>query len=720
MLERKIYELEWAGKKLILETGALAPLANAAVKVQYGDTVVLATAVMGEVNPDLDYFPLLVDYKENLYAAGKISGSRFMKREGKPTDEAVLTGRIVDRSIRPLFDLKFKREVQVVLNVFSMDEENDPDVPSLIAASAALTISDIPWNGPIAGASVAVTKEGQLILNPSFAEKAESSIHILAATNGQEIVMLEGAGRQASEEKTAEAIQFALANTKAVVDLIKKMQTEIGKAKQPLAKKELTPEEQAVATKSRQFAASRIQEMFGFKDKIARSQKEEALMKELTEGLEEEQAELAKQIWAEVYAEAFRKLALEKDQRVDQRAFDQIRDLALEVDILPRTHGSALFQRGETQILSIVTLGAPGQEQVLDQMELSGTKRYMHHYNFLGFCVGEVGPLRSPSRREIGHGALAEKAVEPMIPPKEKFPYTIRVVSEVLSSNGSSSQGSICGSTLALMAAGVPIENPVAGIAIGLVTSADGKKWKLLTDIQGIEDHEGDMDFKIAGTTQGITAMQMDIKLGGINMEIVRAALTAGLEARTKILAEMTRVISGPRTELSKYAPRIEILQINPDKIRELIGPGGKVINEIIDATGVNIDIEDDGKVFVTSTDAAAMQEAIKLIQGITKEITIGEIYEGKVTQIIKDRNQPNKEIGAIVQLTPNQDGMVHISAVANERINKVSDVLKVGDVIKVKVMGVDKEKGRVELSRKVLLNKSFAQPETDQNPTKE
>lgn len=713
MFERKIYDQEWGGRKLIIETGCLAPLTNGSVKVQYGDTVVLATAVISKnERAGIDYFPLMVDYKENLYAAGKISGSRFMKREGRPTDEAILTGRLVDRSLRPLFDENLRRDVQVVLNVFSLDENNDPDVPSLIAASAALMISDIPWNGPLAGASVALV-EDKLILNPTYAEKEAALFEILVANTGKEIVMIEAEGKEAKEDQTFAAVKFALENTQPVIDLLLKIQAELGKTKQAIPETVLSPEALALQEKVNAYCQEHINELFGITDKNLRQNTEaafqEALKKLIPEG-QEDLAGIVTKTFNKAYTKAFRDLALVGGKRVDNRAFDEIRPLGAEIDLLPRTHGSALFQRGETQVLSVVTLGAPGMEQVMDQMEISGTKRYMHHYNFLAFSVGEVSPLRSPGRREIGHGALAEKALEKMIPEKEVFPYTVRVVSEVLASNGSSSQASICGSTLSLMAAGVPIKAPVAGIAIGLVTSEDKSTHRILTDIQGIEDHEGDMDFKIAGTKDGITAIQLDIKLGGISLQVVEEALAAGLKARLQILDLIHGVIAEPRKELSPLAPRIEKMQIDPDKIREVIGPGGKVINEIIAATGAAIDIEDDGTIYITSADAEKLKETIEWIKGIVKEVTVGEIYEGPITQIIKDRNNPNKEIGAIVELTKNQDGMIHISEVAPERINKVSDVLKVGDIVKVKVMGVDKEKGRIELSRKVLL------PASDRN----
>ena len=710
MNEPKKFELDWAGKKLIVETGQIANLANGSVKVQYGDTVILATVCMSsEPRPDVTYFPLSVEYRENMYAAGKISGSRFVKREGRPSDTAILTARIVDRSIRPLFDERLRNDIQVVINVLSLDEDNDPDVPGLIGAVCALNISDIPFNDPIACAAVSITEEGEFILNPTFKEKEESKSNLFVSNNGEELVMLETDAKEANEDQTYKAIEHAVENTKTVLDFLSKIKKEIGKEKQAILDQKYEEDEAAkrkkVEEQVKEFAAEAFPRMHGMKDKQERRAMEHKLKEELRLLIPKEEEPYSFEVFGNMLEDECRRVVLEEGFRIDGRDADEIRPLGAMVGVLPRTHGSALFQRGETQALSIVTLGPPSDEQLLDGMQGESTKRYMHHYNFPGFSVGECAPFRGAGRREIGHGALAEKALEPMIPSKEDFPYTIRVVSEVMASNGSSSQASACGSTLALMDAGVPIKKPVAGIAIGLVTSEDKKDFTILTDIQGVEDHAGDMDFKVAGTEDGITAIQLDIKLGGISMEVVKQTLEVAKNARLKILAEIKKAITEPRAELSKYAPRIEKMQIDPEKIRDVIGPGGKVINEIIDLTGAAIDIEDDGLVYITSEDGEGMKKAKQMIGDITKEIEPGEIYEGEVVKIIQDRNTGG-DIGAIVQLTPNHDGMVHVSQVAFERVEKIEKYFKVGDTIKVKVVGVDKEKGRIELSRKELLEK--------------
>lgn len=708
MHDTKTFPLEWGGRSLTFETGKLAQLTNGAVRVQYGDTVVLATVVMSSGTRDgIDYFPLMVDYQENMYAAGKIKGSRFIKREGRPSDQAVLNARITDRSLRPLFDYRIRNDIQVVINVLSIDNENDPAFLGLLAASAAVTLSDIPWDGPIAGLSVAYV-EGEYILNPTPEQRKAAQMYMLLAVKDEQIVMIEAEGNQVSEDITMGGFEFALEQGKPVIELIRQMQKEVGREKVEAKVAVLSEEEQAmhdaVETKAKAFLDEHMASLFGIRKKMERMQKEEETQAKLVELFEtpEEQA-VAKKVYEEHYEEAFRTLMLEKEIRVDGRALDEVRELYSEVDILPRTHGSAIFQRGETQILSIVTLGSPGDAQTIDGMEPEYTKRYMHHYNFPPFSVGDVKPLRGPSRRDIGHGALAEKALEPVIPSKEEFPYTIRVVSEVLMSNGSSSQGSACGSSMALMAAGVPIKKPVAGIAMGLVTTEDRKTYKVLTDIQGIEDHSGDMDFKVAGTDEGVTAIQLDIKLGGITLDICRDTLAQAKKARLGILEVMKGAIAETRTEMSKYAPRIETITIDPEKIGEIIGPGGKVINEIIDETGVQIDIEEDGSVFITATDGEGMSKAKEWIQNIVREIEVGQEFEGTVSQIIKDRNS-GTEIGAIVDLGGGKDGMIHISNVCHGRIATVSAVLKEGDKVKVKVVEVDKERGRIGLSRKDLI----------------
>lgn len=709
----KTYSMEWGGKTLKIEMGKLAGLANASALVQYGESSVLVTAVMGGQRPGMSYFPLLVDYKENWYAAGKISGSRWVKREGRPTDEAVLTGRLIDRSIRPLFDDSIRIDVQVVATVLSFDMENDLDVPSVIGAACALMVSDIPWAGPLAAVNVGM-KAGEWIVNPTNAQRLDNDYNVLVSGRLDKVVMIEADGKEVADEIVVEGIERAIKELRPVIELLQKIQTEIGKEKTVIAKPQPTAEEEAkrqeVTAKATAFVQSKLASLFGIRGKTERLHAENAVKAELFAQFEADDSGIASEVYEKLYEAEFRRQVLEKEVRVDGRGMDEVRPLAIEIDVLPRTHGSAIFQRGETQVLSLLTLGAPGDEQWIDQMKKEGKKRFMHHYNFPGFSVGEVTPNRGASRRDIGHGALAEKALEPVVPSREDFPYTVRIVSEVLGSNGSSSQASACASSLAMMAAGVPITAPVAGIAMGLVTAEDGKSYKVLTDIQGVEDHSGEMDFKVAGTRKGITAIQLDIKSAGISMSVVRDAITGARTAREKILDAMAQVIAEPRKELSTYAPRITTLKIDQDKIRDLIGPGGKMINSIIDEFGVSIDIEDDGTVLVTSEKAESMQQALDKIKGVTRVIAEGEILEGPIAQIMKDRNT-GKEIGAIVSLGGSQDGMIHISAVCNGRIRNVSDVLHEGDIVKVKVMGVDKERGRIELSRKALLDPSQPDP---------
>lgn len=715
------FQVEWGGRTLSIETGKLAGLANGSARVQYGDTVVLATVTMsGDVREGIDYFPLMVDYEENLFAAGKIKGSRFVKREGRPSDQAVLNARITDRSLRPLFDERIRNDVQVVLNVMSFDQVNDPDYVALIAASAALSISDIPWDGPVAGLTIGYVN-GEYVLNPTQEQRDEAELNLMMAVKEDQIVMIEADGRETSEDITFGGFQFGVEQGKPVVELIRQMQEKIGKEKIQATVAELTEEEQKlhdeVEAKAKAYMDENIESLFGIRSKLERAAKEVEVKEALLKMFEtDEEKAIAGKVYDEHYEDAFRSLMLEKEIRVDGRALDEIRELYAEVDLLPRTHGSALFQRGETQVLSTITLGSPGDAQIIDDLEPEYTKRYMHHYKFPPFSVGEVRPLRGPSRRDIGHGMLAEKALEPVIPPKEDFPYTIRVVSDVLMSNGSSSQASACGSTLSLMAAGVPIKRPVAGIAMGLVMTGDQKTYKILTDIQGVEDHSGDMDFKVAGTTEGITAIQLDIKLGGITLDICRDTLERAKKARLQILEVMAKAIAEPRAELSQYAPRIETMMIDPEKIGDVIGPGGKVINAIIEETDVQIDIEDDGQVFITSTSGEGMEKAMQMIKDIVREIEVGEEYEGKVLQIMKDR-MSGKEIGAIVDLGGGKDGMIHISNVCNKRINLVSDVLKEGDMVKVKVVEVDKEKGRIGLSRKDMIPAGAPDPVCDAAP---
>jgi len=718
----KKFELEVAGRTLQVEIGKLALQANGSCTVRYGDTVVLATAVAShEPREGIDYFPLMVDYEEKLYAAGKIKGSRFIKREGRATDDAILTARLIDRSIRPLFKESERNDVQVVVTALSYDGVNDPDFPAMIATSIALGISPIIWGGPIAGVRLGLIND-EWVINPTVEAKQKSSLDLFVSGSTDKVVMIEAGSQEVPEDKMYEAIEFAGKQIRKMVTFIEEVIKQAGSPKMiSEIDEESEQERRMISEKVDQVLAGHDLADCFHADKSKTKQAIEEIKSKVDEVLKADN-EVSKDMRAMGVAmidsaleKAFKSMVLDKGKRPDGRAFDEIRNLSAEVSILPRVHGSGLFSRGETQVLTIVTLGAPGDEQTLDTMEESGTKRYMHHYNFPGFSVGEVKPLRGPGRREIGHGALAEKALEPVIPAKDVFPYTIRVVSEVLGSNGSSSQASVCGSTLSLMDAGVPIKAPVAGIAMGLVVDNDlnPSKYQILTDIQGIEDHSGHMDFKIAGTKAGITAIQLDIKLGGISLGIVKETLTAARQARMKILEVMTQAIAEPRAELSPYAPRITVMHIDPDKIRDVIGSGGKVINEIIDKCNVQIDIEQDGTVMITSTDAEGSVRAKQWIENIVKELEVGEIYEGKVTSIIKDRNS-GSEIGAIVEVLPGKDGMVHISEVSYTRIPKISDVVKIGDSVKVKVLSVDKENNRVGLSIKALLPRPEGLPEND------
>jgi len=705
------FETEIAGRTLQIETGKLAGQAGGACTVQYGETVVLATTCASDkAKEGTDFFPLTVDYEEKFYAAGKIKGSRWIKREGRPSEEAILTARLIDRSIRPLFPETERREVQVTITVLSWDQQNDPDIPALIAGSCALAMSPMPWNGPVAGAKVGRVA-GQWVLNPTYEAMQTSDLELIVVGTDNEAVMIEAGANEVSEQDISEAIAFGHKHIKTAIALINDVVKKVGKPKFE-TKVELSDEEKTahekVVNKVRTFMGSKDLTKVFNKDKKETWDNIDALKEELNQLLKEDneinKEERAKgvNILNQHIDEAARDLTL-AGTRVDGRKYDEVRPLDVQVGLLPRTHGSALFTRGETQALSIVTLGSPGAEQYLENMEDDGIskKRYMHHYNFPGYSVGEVRRAGSPGRREIGHGALAEKAIVPMLPSKEEFPYTIRVVSEIMSSNGSSSQASICGSSLSLMDAGVPIKKAVAGIAMGLVTNPkDDSDYRILTDIQGFEDHAGDMDFKVAGTVDGITAIQLDIKLDGVNLKVLTEALDKAKNARLHIIETMNKVIAEPRAEMSPYAPRIEILHIDPDQIRDVIGAGGKIINSIIEKTGAEIDIEQDGTVMITASDKEGGQKALEMIKSITRKIKVGEEFEGEVIQIMTDRNRGN-EIGAIVQLTENKDGMVHISNLANEHVAKVSDVVKVGEKIKVRVVEVDEEKGRIGLSHK-------------------
>jgi polyribonucleotide nucleotidyltransferase len=691
-MEVRRFERPVNGGQLIIETGKLAAQANGSVTVQYGGTVVLATATMNDgMREGVDFFPLMVDYEERLYAAGKIKGSRFVKREGRPTDEAILSGRIVDRTIRPLFNGRMRNDVQVVLTILSVDQENDPDVISVIGASAALAISDIPWDGPVGAIRVAKV-EGQLILNPTYEQREKSSFELFLTGKDGKINMIEAGAKEVPEGEIIEAMRFGQQYIEDLCVFQKEIIAQIGKPKKPAQLMQAPAETEE---KMRQFVTGKIEPAVLEKDKLTRNANMGALKKSLLDHVRaeigEEYLEIAKLVLDEEIDDFVHQVAIQKDLRADGRRMDEVRPLSCEVGVLPRTHGSGLFNRGETQALTVLTLGAPGDEQIIDGMKEETTKRFMHHYSFPPFSVGEVKPMRGPGRREIGHGALAEKAIEPLIPAKEQFPYTIRLVSEVLGSNGSSSQASICGSSLALMDGGVPIPRPAAGIAMGLMSDKDGN-YKVLTDIQGPEDHYGDMDFKIAGTEIGITAIQMDVKIGGISLQILEEAIGKAREARIHILGVMNGIIAAPRSEMSQYAPRITSFKINPDKIRDVIGPGGKIINAIIADTGVTIDIEDDGMVLITSKNADAAGKAAAWIKNIVREVAPGEIFQGKVVKIMN--------FGAFVEILPGQEGLVHISELAPTRVEKVEDVVKPGDIIAVKVKNID-EQGRINLTHK-------------------
>jgi polyribonucleotide nucleotidyltransferase len=702
----KVFSCEWLGRTLTIKTGKLAQQANAAVTVQYGDTVVFGTVTQAkEGRVGIDFFPLMVDFEERLYAAGMIKGSRWIKREGRPSEEAILTGRMIDRSIRPLFADQSRKDVQVVLAVLSVDQENDYDIIGLVAASAALSISGLDWHGPISGIRVGRV-EGKLVFNPTYAERANSDMDIIVAGTPERVLMIEAGAKEISEIDALEAILAGQKELKAPLELIKKMQQEIEIVKKPEKEKRIS----ATETEAEQETEKMLEQAEAWLkkntkdilfDKIYHTKgQRKAAVETITTKFDDylfelgvaddKRGKIVKKLVKEAVEREISKGMLEEDKRVDGRRFDQIRELSAEVALLPRTHGTGLFSRGETQVLSIATLGAPGLEQSLEGVEGVGTKRYMHHYNFPPYSVGETKPMMSPSRRDIGHGALAEKALQPVLPEREEFPYTIRVVSETLSSNGSSSMASVCGSSLALMDAGVPIKKPVAGIAIGLASNADMSKWKVLTDLQDLEDGTGGMDFKIAGTVDGITAIQLDTKTIGLDKEIMEQALKQGYGARQEILKVMAGAIQAPRPELSPYAPRITSFHINPDKIREVIGPGGKVINEIIAATGVSIDIEDDGLVMICGTDAEKAKQAVDWVKNIVREFEVGEVFAGKVVRML--------DFGVFVELTPGNDGMVHVSQLAPYRVGSPADFVSIGDMVTVKVKEID-EKGRVNLT---------------------
>jgi polyribonucleotide nucleotidyltransferase len=686
------YSMELAGRQLIIETGQLAKQAHGSVLVKYGDTYVLVTATVSkQPREGIDFFPLLVDYEERLYSVGKIPGG-FIKREGRPGEKAILAARLIDRPLRPLFPKHMRNDVQVVATVLSVDHDNAPQIAAMIGASAALSISKIPFGGPIAGVVVGLV-DGELVLNPTSEQEANSDLHLVVAGTKDAIMMVEAGANEVPEEQMVEALLFAHEAIKRIVALQEQMQAEIGQEKMVISEPEISDElKQAV----NDYASSKLDLAIRNPVKQEREANMAAVEEETLQHFAElypDEQQAIKEVLHTMVKQLVRKAIVQEGERPDGRRPDEIRPISCDVGILPRTHGSGLFTRGQTQALSVVTLGAMGEVQAIDDLTEEDSKRYMHHYNFPPYSVGETRPMRGPSRRDIGHGALGERALAPMIPAPEDFPYAIRVVSEILESNGSTSQASICGSTLALMDAGVPIKRPVAGIAMGLVT--DGAGVTILSDIQGLEDALGDMDFKVAGTTEGITALQMDIKISGVTPEILRRALEQARVGRLFILDKMLAVLAEPRADLSPYAPRMLTMTVPVDKIKDVIGPGGKVINKIIAETGVKIDIEDDGRIFIAAVDTAAGEKAMQMIEDITAEVEVGRIYNGRVTRVEK--------YGAFVEILPGKEGLVHISQLAETRVAQTEDICKVGDIIPVKVTEIDRM-GRVNLSRKEAL----------------
>ncbi len=676
---------------ITVETGKLAQQAGGSVTIRQGDTLLLVTATMSEeAQEGLDYFPLSVDFEERLYAAGRIPGS-FFRREGKPTESATLTARLVDRPIRPLFPHDMRNEVQVIITPLSHDEEHQEDILSIIGASAALTISDIPFNGPVGAVRIGYM-DGQLVVNPTVSQMERSALDLRLAGTAEALLMVEAGANEVSEAVMVEALRRGHEAIQDVIRMQNEMRAAVGKPKNPYVSYAV-PEH--VREFVRQKAADRIPEaVYGATTKDERNDRLDALKSELIANLPEGWEErTVKEAFDKVLREIVRKRTLEEGIRADGRTPQAIRPLSAEVGLLPRTHGSGLFNRGETQVLSVVTLGTPREEQTLDDLSPEDTKRYIHHYNFPPYSTGEVRKLGSPRRREIGHGALAERALLPVIPPEEEFPYTIRVVSEVLGSNGSTSMASVCGSTLALMDAGVPIKTHVAGIAMGLMM--ENGRYQILTDIQGMEDHIGDMDFKVAGTRNGITALQMDIKTSGLSFDIVSQALEQARQARLQILDVLAATIPAPRAQLSPYAPRITILHVDPDKLGAIIGPGGKTVRSIQEQCNVRIDIEDDGTVYIASTSGPNAEKAQRMIETLTEEAEIGRIYTGKVVR--------TTEFGAFVEIAPGTDGMVHISQLADYRVGKVEDEVKVGDEIMVMVTDISPD-GKIRLSRRAVL----------------
>ena len=687
-MQTKSLKIKFGKNDLVLETGKFAKQANGSVTITYGATVILVTACMSsEIREGQDFFPLTVEYQEKTYAAGRIPGG-FFKREGRPSENEILGSRLIDRPIRPLFPEGFLNEVQVMAMVLSSDGENDPNVLALIGASAALSISDIPFNGPLASCRV-IRINNEFVLNPTYIEAASADLEVVVAANKSGVVMLESRAKEVSEEEYLEAVKFGMENLKPILAMQEEFVRLYG---QPKAKVELKLIDPVLMQKLESLATEKLAKVYKLSKKEEREENIDLLARELQKQLIME-GFLAADIKTglhEIEKRHVRKMILEDNLRIDGRSTKEIRPISCEVSVLPRTHGTGLFTRGQTQSLAVTTLGTGQDEQLIEALDGQKKKSFMLHYNFPSFSVGETRPVRSPGRREIGHGALAEKALLAVMPNKEKFPYTIRVVSEILESNGSSSMASVCAATLSLMDAGVPIKEAVGGVALGLVK--EGNKTVILTDIAGLEDHFGDMDFKVAGTKTGVTAVQMDLKIDGISLELLKDCLAQSKEGRLFILDKISAALTAPRSELSAYAPRIDVLKINTEKIGELIGPGGKTIKAIIAATGASIDIKDDGTVLVGSTIAEKSDAAIKMIRAITDEVEVGRVYFGKVKRIM--------QFGAFVEIAPRKEGLVHVSELSKDFIKKIDDVVKVGDEFKVKVIGVD-ELGRINLSKK-------------------
>ena len=695
MFEHKIFTMDLAGRELSVEIGKIAQLSSGSAILRYGETMVMVNvSKSAQPREGVDFFPLSVDYEERLYSVGKIPGG-FLKREGKPSEKAILTSRLIDRPIRPLFPKTFRNDVQVVATVLSVDQDCTPDIVSMIGSSVALSISEIPFNGPTGSVCIGLV-DGALVVNPTAEEREKSELHLVVSGTKEAVMMVEAGANEVPESLMLEAIFKAHEEIKKIVEFIEQIQAEVGKEKMEF---EETKPNAEIEAKVREIATEGMKEAVRVVEKLERQEAMDAVKEQTINSFDEETLEeFGNDIIATLDAiikEEVRKAIVHEGRRPDARKTDEIRPIWCDHGFIPRAHGSGLFTRGQTQVMTVTTLGALGDVQILDGLDEEENKRYMHHYNFPAYSVGEARPSRGPGRREIGHGALAERALLPVIPSKEEFPYAIRLVSEVLSSNGSTSQGSVCGSTLSLLDAGVPLKDMVAGIAMGLIEH-DGKM-AILSDIQGMEDHLGDMDFKVAGTEKGITAIQMDIKIAGIDKEILTQALSQARVGRLHILNEMKKCIDKPNAELSKYAPKIVTMRINPDKIRDVIGAGGKVITKIIDETGVKIDIEQDGEVFIAGTDMDMIRLAEQKISDIVAEVELNAVYKGKVTRIVN--------FGAFVELLPGKEGLLRIGNIAHERIEKVEDVLNVGDEVEVKVTEID-DKGRVNVSRKVLLPK--------------